>query len=70
MASRYPASEAGLAGHVALLRDGRIAGMLAAMSELEEAGLPLSMRGIESLAELRGQAAGGGDRASGGGRGA
>ena len=58
MASRYPASEAGLAGHVALLRDGRIA-MLARISELEDAGLQLSMRGILSLADLRAPASAG-----------
>jgi len=52
LASREPASEAGLASHVALLREGRIA-MLAPTSELDAASLPLSMRGILSLAELR-----------------
>ena len=51
LASRYPASEVGLASHVALLRDGRVA-MLARVADLEAAGLPLSMRGIVSLAEL------------------
>jgi ABC-2 type transport system ATP-binding protein len=52
LASRYPASEAGLVSHVALLRDGRIAG-LASVRELEAAGLPLSIQGIVTLAELR-----------------
>ena len=52
MASRYPASEVGLASHVALLRGGRIA-MLVGISELEAAGLPLSMRGILTLANLQ-----------------
>jgi ABC-2 type transport system ATP-binding protein len=55
LASREPASEAGLASHVALLREGRIA-MLAPTSELDAASLPLSMRGILSLAELRSSA--------------
>jgi ABC-type sulfate/molybdate transport systems ATPase subunit len=55
LASREPASEAGLASHVALLRAGRIA-MLAPTSELDAASLPLSMRGILSLAELRSSA--------------
>lgn len=57
LASHYPASEVGLAGHVALLREGRVA-MLARVADLEAAGLPLSMRGIVSLAELRPSAAG------------
>ena len=56
MASRYPASEVGLTSHVALVRDGRIA-MLAPIDDLEAAGLPLSMRGIASLADLRPPAA-------------
>ena len=55
LASRYPASEAGLVSHVALLRDGRVA-LLAAVSELEAAGLPLSVRGIDALADRRGAA--------------
>lgn len=50
LASRYPASEAGLAGHVLLLRHGRVS-MLARLSDLEAAGLPLSMRGIAALAD-------------------
>lgn len=52
LASRYPAGEEGLAGHVALLRGGRIA-LLAPMRQLEAAGLPLSMHGIVTLADLR-----------------
>jgi ABC-2 type transport system ATP-binding protein len=52
LASRYPASEAGLVSHVALLRDGRVA-LVAPLAELESAGLTLSMRGIRSLAEGR-----------------
>ena len=58
MASRYPASEVGITSHVALVREGRVA-MLAPMSDLEAAGLPLSMRGIVSLADLRPPAAAG-----------
>lgn len=50
LASRYPASEAGHVSHVALLRQGRVA-MMAAVSELEKASLPLSVRGIEAFAE-------------------
>ena len=57
IASRYPASEAGLATHLAFLRDGRIA-LLARLDELEAAGLPLSMRGIGALADRRAAAAG------------
>jgi len=52
LASRYPASEAGLVSHVALLRGGRVA-LLAAVAELEAAGLSLSVRGIDALAERR-----------------
>jgi ABC-2 type transport system ATP-binding protein len=53
LASRYPASEAGLVSHVALLRAGRIA-MVAPVTELTAAGLPLSMHGISALADRRG----------------
>lgn len=49
LASRYPASEAGLCTHVALLVDGRLS-LVAPISQLEEERLPLSMRGIEALA--------------------
>lgn len=52
LASRYPASEKGLATHVALLRGGRIH-LLTRLAELEAAGLPLSMKGIGVLADLR-----------------
>ena len=52
LASRFPASEAGLMTQVALLRDGRLA-MHAPVAELERAGLPASLRGIEALADLR-----------------
>lgn len=52
LASRDPSSEAGLVSDVALLREGRIA-MLAAVADLEAAGLPLSVHGIYILAEQR-----------------
>lgn len=52
VASRYPASEAGLTTHLALLHRGRVA-LLSRIADLEAAGLPLSMKGIEALAELR-----------------
>lgn len=52
LASRYPASEADVVSHVALLRHGRVA-LLARVRDFEAAGLPLSMRGIAGLAELR-----------------
>ncbi|MEO8251908.1 MAG: ATP-binding cassette domain-containing protein [Chloroflexota bacterium] len=50
LASRYPASEAGLVNQVALLRDGRLA-VHAPVDELDARSLPLSHRGIETLAE-------------------
>ena len=52
LASRYPASEAGLTTHVALLRRGQVV-LLARIADLEAAGLPLSTRGIGTLADLR-----------------
>ena len=52
LASRYPASEAGHVSHVALLRHGRVV-LLAPVADLEAAGLPLSVRGIDALAERR-----------------
>ena len=52
VASRYPASEAGLVTHVALLRDGRPV-LLAPVAALTDVGLPLSMRGIDALAAER-----------------
>jgi ABC-type multidrug transport system ATPase subunit len=55
LASRYPASEEGLASHVAFLRRGRIA-LIAPIADLEAAGHPLSARGIAALAAQRGQA--------------
>jgi ABC-type multidrug transport system ATPase subunit len=57
LASRYPASEEGLASYVVFLRRGRVA-LIAQTSELEAAGLPLSHRGIEALAALRAGAGG------------
>lgn len=52
IASRYPASEEGLATHLALLRGGRVQ-LLARVADLEAAGLALSMKGIGVLADLR-----------------
>jgi len=52
LASHYPASEAGLVTHVALLRDGQVA-LLASLRDLEAAGQSLSMRGILALADAR-----------------
>jgi ABC-type multidrug transport system ATPase subunit len=52
LASRYPASDASLMTQVALLRDGRLV-MQARVDELDKAGLPSSLRGIEALADLR-----------------
>jgi ABC-2 type transport system ATP-binding protein len=50
LASRYPASEAGSVNQVALLRDGRVA-LHAAVSALDELGLPMTQRGIAALAD-------------------
>jgi len=52
LASRYPASEAGLVTHVALLRGGRVV-MLARVADVEAAGQPLSLRGIIAFADQR-----------------
>lgn len=52
LASRYPASEAGIASFVVLLRAGRIA-LIATTVELERVGLPLSHAGISALAAMR-----------------
>jgi ABC-2 type transport system ATP-binding protein len=52
LASQYPASEEGLATHVALIRGGRVV-LMAPMSDLEAAGLSLSMRDILALAAAR-----------------
>ncbi|MEX0710174.1 MAG: ATP-binding cassette domain-containing protein [Chloroflexota bacterium] len=51
IASRFPASEAGLVNQVALIREGRIA-VHAPVRELDARGLSLSQRSIESLADL------------------
>jgi ABC-type multidrug transport system ATPase subunit len=52
LASRYPASEVGLAAHVVYLAAGRVE-LIAPVAELEAAGLSLSHRGIEALAAMR-----------------
>ena len=49
IASRFPASEAGLVNQVAFLRDGKLL-VHAPVSQLDARGLTLSQRGIESLA--------------------
>jgi ABC-2 type transport system ATP-binding protein len=59
IASRYPASEAGLVSHVAYLRGGRVV-LVAAVDELAAAGLTLSRNGIAALAERRGSGSGSG----------
>jgi ABC-2 type transport system ATP-binding protein len=51
IASRFPASEAGLVNQVALLNDGRVV-LHASVSELDGRGLTLSQRGIEALAAV------------------
>lgn len=51
LASRFPASEAGLVDQVAFLRDGRAA-LHAPVSQLDRHQLPLSLRGVEALADL------------------
>lgn len=50
LASRYPASEAGCVNQVALIRDGRIA-LHAPVRALESRALPISRRGISTLAD-------------------
>jgi ABC-type multidrug transport system ATPase subunit len=52
LASKYPASEVGLAAHVVYLRGGRVE-LIAPIAALEAAGLSLSHRGIEALAAMR-----------------
>ena len=61
LASRYPASEDGLVDQVALLLNGRL-NIHARRAELADRGLPLTLRGIASLAVMRAPAcpAGGG----------
>lgn len=51
LASRFPASEAGIVNQVALLRDGKLA-VHAPTADLERGALSLSLQGIEALAEL------------------
>jgi ABC-type multidrug transport system ATPase subunit len=52
LASRYPASENGLVDQVALIRGGRLA-LHARRDDLAAHELPLSMKGIVALADLR-----------------
>jgi ABC-type multidrug transport system ATPase subunit len=51
IASRYPASEAGLVNQVAFLRDGMLA-LHAPTGDLDKRGLALSQRGIDALIEI------------------
>lgn len=53
LASRLPASEAGIVNEMLLLHRGRVA-MHRPIRDLEEHGLELSVRGIEALAEFMG----------------
>ncbi len=55
LASRYPASEYGLVNQVALLLNGRLA-IHARREDLAEQGMPLTRKGIASLAVMRAQA--------------
>jgi ABC-type multidrug transport system ATPase subunit len=50
LVSRYPASETGAVNEIALVRNGRVA-LHGPLTALEARGLPLSQRGIESLAD-------------------
>ena len=50
IASRYPASEEGIVNQVAFIRDGRMI-LHGSVAELQTHGLPLSVRGIEQLAD-------------------
>jgi ABC-type multidrug transport system ATPase subunit len=52
IASRYPRSEAGLVTHAMLLREGRPV-LLAPVSDLGRAGLPLTRDGLGTLADRR-----------------
>jgi ABC-type multidrug transport system ATPase subunit len=54
LASHLPTGETGLVNQIALIRDGRLA-LHARTADLERAGLPLSIRGVDQLAELRTQ---------------
>jgi ABC-type multidrug transport system ATPase subunit len=57
LASRYPASEVGVAAHVVYLSAGKVE-LIAPVGELRAAGLSLSHRGIEALAAMRATRAG------------
>ncbi|HEV8253014.1 MAG TPA: ATP-binding cassette domain-containing protein [Candidatus Limnocylindria bacterium] len=57
IASRYPASEAGLVDQVAFLSDGRLV-VHTPVDELDRRGLALSQRGIDALIELAAAEAG------------
>jgi ABC-2 type transport system ATP-binding protein len=61
LASHYPASEEGLASHVALIRGGRVA-LMSPIGDLEAVGLSLSMRDILAMAALRAGEEGGSPR--------
>lgn len=61
LASRFPASEAGLVNEVAYLRDGRVV-LHVPVTALERRGLDLSARGIEGLADAIGGSPAGGGR--------
>lgn len=52
LASRYPAAEEGIVDQVAFIRGGRVA-LRADVNELAARRLPLSLRGIGALAEMR-----------------
>lgn len=57
LASRYPASEAGLMKQLAFLQDGQLL-LHAPIDELDRRGLALSQRGIDALIELSAAEAG------------
>ncbi len=57
IASRYPASEAGLVNQVAFLREGRLL-LHVPVDELAQRGLALSQRGIDAMIELNAAEAG------------
>jgi ABC-2 type transport system ATP-binding protein len=52
LASHLPTGETELVNQIALIRDGRLV-LHAPTADLERAGLPLSIRGVDQLAELR-----------------
>jgi ABC-type multidrug transport system ATPase subunit len=57
VATRSPATLAGLVSHAALMRSGRVV-FVARAGDLQAAGLPLSADGLAALAEARGGTAG------------